>query len=433
MLNTYPWWKNLIVVVILIAGVFYALPNIFPPDFAIQISTESSDGVVTQEALETSEKALTDAGLKFKGGGISGGNALVRVYDAETQLKAKKVIEFALQGLKKHYVVALNSAPTTPQWLRDIGAQPMKYGLDLRGGIHFLLQVDTDGAIKAHVKQLQSDIKRSLREDKLRYHSVEIEADGLKISFEEEGVRAKALDALKQKYNEFKFTEGKDDLFFITAQMTQSAIQEIQTFAVSQNVQTIRNRVNELGVAEPLVQRLGANRIVVDLPGVQDTTEAKRILGKVATLEFRMEAQPDAPSSSTLSYDYEGRKVELERDMIISGDRVIDAQVGYDRNSGLPEVDITLDSTGGEKMNRATRHNVGRRMGVVFIETKTRNKIEMVDGEKTLVPEPYTTKRIISLATVQSALSVKFRITGLDAPEARELSLLLRAGALAAD
>lgn len=434
MLNTYPWWKNLLIALVLVAGTLYALPNIYAPDFAVQISTETSGGAMTQETLDRIEKALTDAGIKVKGASLeSGGNALIRVYTSEAQLKAKKAVEFALQGLQKHYVVALNSAPTTPQWLVDIGAQPMKYGLDLRGGIHFLLQVDTDKAIKDHLTQLQSDIKRSLREERLRYHAVELADNSLKVTFEEQAVRDKALDLLKEHYGEFKFTTGQDSLFFIDAQMTQGAIDEIQTFAVSQNVQTIRNRVNELGVAEPLVQRLGADRIVVDLPGVQDTAEAKRILGKVATLEFRLEAEPDAPASSTISYDYNGRTVQLERDVIITGDRVIDAQPSYDRNSGLPEVDITLDSQGGDKMNHATRHNVGRRMGVVFIETKTRNTVKMVDGEKTLVPEPYTTKRLINLATVQSALSVKFRITGLDVAEARELSLLLKAGALAAD
>lgn len=433
MINTYPLWKYLLVVGVLLVGVIYALPNIYPPDFAIQISTESSGGVVTRDVLQQAEKALTDGGVNVKAGDIEDGNALIRVFDAESQLRGQKLVEFFVQGLPKHYVVALNEAATTPQWLSNIGARPMKYGLDLRGGIHFLLQVDTPKAIEGHVKQLESDVKRSLREERLRYHGVEIHDNSVKISFEEESVRDQALVLLKKNYGEFQFVEGKDDLYYITATMTQKAIDEIQTFAVSQNVQTIRNRVNELGVSEPLVQRLGASRIIVDLPGIQDATEAKKILGKVATLDFRMQAKPDAPPGSTISYNYEGHKVELERNLIISGDRVIDAKVGYDRDSGMPQVNITLDSEGGEKMNRATRDNVGRRMGVVFIETKTRNAVKMVDGKKTLVPQPYTTKRVISLATVQSALGVKFRITGLAGGEARELSLLLRAGALAAD
>jgi preprotein translocase subunit SecD len=207
----------------------------------------------------------------------------------------------------------------------------------------------------------------------------------------------------------------------------------MEDFAVSQNLQTIRNRVNELGVAEPLVQRLGRNRIVVDLPGVQDTAEAKKILGKVATLEFRMEALPDAPRSTTLSYEYEGRTAAIEKDVILRGDRVFDSQVGFDPDSGLPQVNITLDGDGGELMHRATRHNIGRRMAVIFIETKTREKYDMVDGVEVRTTVPYIERKVISLATVQAALGVKFRITGLDSGEARELSLLLRAGALAAD
>jgi preprotein translocase subunit SecD len=215
--------------------------------------------------------------------------------------------------------------------------------------------------------------------------------------------------------------------------MDNASIREIEDFAVQQNLQTIRNRVNELGVAEPLVQRLGRKRIVVDLPGVQDTAEAKKILGKVATLEFRMEAKSGASKSTILSFDYGGRAVRAERDLILRGERVFDAQVGFDPDTGLPQVNITLDSEGGELMHRATRYNIGRRMAVVFIETKTRDRYEMVSGQEVKISEPYVEKKIISLATVQAALGVSFRITGLQAGEARELALLLRAGALAAD
>jgi preprotein translocase subunit SecD len=207
----------------------------------------------------------------------------------------------------------------------------------------------------------------------------------------------------------------------------------MEDFAVQQNLQAIRNRVNELGVSEPLVQRLGRNRIVVDLPGVQDTARAKNILGKVATLEFRMEATPDAPKSSTTEYNYEGFDVRIEKDIILRGDRVLDAQVGFDPDTGLPQVNITLDGDGGELMHRATRHSIGRRMAVIFIETKTRDVKSIENGVEVLTPVPYVEKRVISLATVQSALSVRFRITGLQGGEARELALLLRAGALAAD
>ncbi|MEX2326904.1 MAG: protein translocase subunit SecD, partial [Pseudomonadales bacterium] len=314
-----------------------------------------------------------------------------------------------------------------------MGAEPMKYGLDLRGGVHFLLEVDTQKAIADRLEQLESDVKRTLREENLRYRDVVTENRILKVSFDDEAKRDEARTLLQGAYNQFTFGNGQDENYFVTLQITQQTIDEIETFAVSQNVQTIRNRVNELGVAEPLVQRLGASRIVVDLPGVQDTTQAKRILGKVATLEFRMEALPDAPRSTTIEYDYEGRTAQLERNIIIRGDRVIDAKVGFDPDSGLPQVNITLDSEGGEKMHRATRNDIGRRMAVIFIETKTRDVLRTIDGEKQLVPEPYVERRLISLATVQAALGVQFRITGLTASEARELALLLRSGALAAD
>ncbi|MEX0941379.1 MAG: protein translocase subunit SecD [Pseudomonadales bacterium] len=434
MINTYPLWKNLLVVAAISFGIIYAMPNIYPPDFAIQISSADSGGVVSQRILDRAVSALEEEGMNHIGISVTDdGNALIRVPDDDTQLKGKEVVEFALHGLADRYVVALNSAPTTPAWLTRMGAEPMKYGLDLRGGVHFLLEVDTQKAIADRLEQLESDVKRTLREENLRYRDVVTENRILKVSFDDEAKRDEARTLLQGAYNQFTFGNGQDENYFITLQITQQTIDEIETFAVSQNVQTIRNRVNELGVAEPLVQRLGASRIVVDLPGVQDTTQAKRILGKVATLEFRMEALPDAPRSTTIEYDYEGRTAQLERNIIIRGDRVIDAKVGFDPDSGLPQVNITLDSEGGEKMHRATRNDIGRRMAVIFIETKTRDVLRTIDGEKQLVPEPYVERRLISLATVQAALGVQFRITGLTASEARELALLLRSGALAAD
>ncbi len=433
MLNTYPLWKNLLVAGALVLGILYSMPNIYPPDFAIQISSADSGGIVSESVLTVALEALAEEGMEDIGSSLENGNALIRVPDDDTQLRGKEVIEFALHALDGDYVVALNSASTTPAWLQNMGAEPMKYGLDLRGGVHFLLEVDTDKAILDRIEQLETDVKRTLREANLRYDEVVVEDRVLRVAFDDESRRSEARELLQQSYNEFELTTGSDERYYINLAITEQTIDEIETFAVQQNVQTIRNRVNELGVAEPLVQRLGGSRIVVDLPGVQDTTEAKRILGKVATLEFRMEALPDAPRSTVLPYSYEGRTAQLERNIIIRGDRVIDAQVGFDPESSLPQVNITLDGEGGEKMHRATRNNIGRRMGVIFIETKTRDVLKEVDGERKLVPEPYVERRLISLATVQAALGVQFRITGLTASEARELALLLRAGALAAD
>jgi preprotein translocase subunit SecD len=433
-LNTYPLWKNLLVVFAISLGVVYALPNIYQPDYAIQISSETSGVAVTDRALKTATDALDAAGLKYFGAELGDRNVLIRLPDDDTQLKAKTVIQRSLHDLKQRYVVALNSAPTTPQWLNDLRAAPMKYGLDLRGGVHFLMEVDTRSVISERMSSLEADVKRKLREEKIRYKEVDASNSGvLKISFEDSETRIAAQRLLESQYREFIFASGADGLPFISLTITADTIKSIEDFAVSQNLQTIRNRVNELGVSEPLVQRLGRNRIVVDLPGVQDTAEAKRILGKVATLEFRLEAQADAPRSTTVAYDYEGRAVNLERNVVIKGERVVDAQVGFDPDSGLPQVNITLDGDGGNMMHRATRNNIGRRLGVVFIETKTRDSYEMVDGEEVRKTTPYVERRVISLATVQAALGVQFRITGLQAGEARELSLLLRAGALAAD
>jgi preprotein translocase subunit SecD len=317
-----------------------------------------------------------------------------------------------------------------------MGAEPMKYGLDLMGGVHFLMQVDTDRAVEDRLEGLEQEIKRTLRsgDERVRYSSSEIlPGQQLRMGFASEALRSQARRQIEENYGQFQIIETEGDEFFLDLSMTDDNVRQIEDFAVQQNLQTIRNRVNELGVSEPLVQRLGRQRIVVDLPGVQDTAEAKKILGKVATLEFRMEAKPDAPRSSTLPYDYEGRSVRLERDLILRGERVFDAQVGFDPDSGLPQVNITLDSEGGELMHRATRYDIGRRMAVVFIETKTRDRYEMRNGEEVKISEPYVEERVISLATVQAALGVSFRITGLNAGEARDLALLLRAGALAAD
>ncbi|MFT6754211.1 MAG: preprotein translocase subunit SecD [Candidatus Azotimanducaceae bacterium] len=434
MINKYPLWKNLIVLFAITLGVIYSLPNIYPPDFAVQVSSSSTGQPINESILATATGSLDEASVAYFGAELGATNLLIRFNDDVAQRQAKGIIERSLHDMEGDFVVALNSAPSTPQWLVDLRAEPMKYGLDLRGGVHFLMEVDTESVITDRLENLETDVKRQLRSEKLRYKSVETPSRGiLKISFTTEEVRNDARRLLESQYSEFVFSTGDSPLPFVSLKITNAAVEEMEDFAISQNLQTIRNRVNELGVSEPLVQRLGRNRIVVDLPGVQDTAEAKKILGKVATLEFRLEAKPDAPRSTTISYPYEGRTAELERNIVLRGDRVVDAQVGFDMDSGLPQVNITLDSEGGNLMHRSTRNNIGRRLGVVFIETKTRDSYTMVNGEEVKETIPYVVRRTISLATVQSALGVKFRITGLQSGEARDLSLLLRAGALAAD
>jgi len=312
-INKYPLWKNLIVVGAIALGIVYSLPNVYPPDFAIQVSMEASGELVDVAALDTTKKTLDGAGLEYFDAEIVKGNVLVRFPDDTTQLKAKPLVERAIHDLPNDYVVALTSADSTPDWLTSIRAEPMKYGLDLRGGMHFLMEVDTESVVTNRIENLGTDVKRQLREEKLRYKSVESPSRGvLVISFANEDIRDAARTLLESQYIEFQFSNTSGELPSITLIMTQNAIDEVEDFAISQNLQTIRNRVNELGVSEPLVQRLGRNRIVVDLPGVQDPTIAKKILGKVATLEFRFEALPNAPRSTTITFDYEGRPAELE-------------------------------------------------------------------------------------------------------------------------
>jgi preprotein translocase subunit SecD len=435
MINQYPLWKNLIVLVVVLFGIVYSLPNIYPPDYALQVSMEDTEIAVSGGAFKVVTDTLDDAGISYFGAELDGNSAVLRFPTADDQLKARSAVQRRLADEREEFVVALFSAETTPQWLQDLGADPMKYGLDLRGGVHFLMEVDTDSVVKKRLETLETDIKRQLREARLRYkREFETPAEGvMRVLFDDEETRNEARTLLEGQSAEYTMLTGSGAFPYIDMTITEAAIREMEDFAVSQNVQTIRNRVNELGVAEPLVQRLGRNRIVVDLPGVQDPTIAKSILGKVATLEFRLEAEPNAPRSTVISYPYEGRTANLERRVVITGERVVNAQPSFDPESGLPQVSIDLDGEGGNLMHRSTKDNIGRRLGVVFIESKTIDTYQMVDGVEVVVPKRVTERRVISLATIQAALAVKFRITGLDSGEARELALLLRAGALAAD
>jgi len=336
--------------------------------------------------------------------------------------------------------VALNLAPTTPEWLRNLGASPMKLGLDLSGGVHFLLEVDMQKAIDTRLNVYEGEIKSLLRKERVRYRSLPGQKGVIQLGFVDEATASEAQGLIRKNYNDFQMNVApRNNLQVLTLNLSEAKLAEIREYSIKQNLTTVRNRVNELGVAEPLVQRQGANRIVVELPGVQDTAEAKRILGKTANLEFRLAAEPDAPRASTESFEFRepGRPpVDLERTLIITGDQVTDAQASYDEN-GRPQVNIRLDGHGGDLMNRATRNNVGRSMAVIFIEQKpvTRYVREVVDGveQEKRIETFQEEKKIISLATIQSPLGSQFRITGLDGQgESSELALLLRAGGLAA-
>ena len=434
MLNRYPLWKSLLIMVGLALGGLYALPNLYPDDLAIQISGARSATVIDAQVLDKAVDALDKAGLNTKGVELTAKNVLVRVLDSESQLRAKAVLSDALGD---NYLTALNLAPTTPDWLTSLGAGPMKLGLDLRGGVHFLLEVDMVQAVAQRLDVYVSEIKSTLRAEKLRYRAVSREADGsLRIKFMDAQVRDQARAQLKSNYSEFLMnSDDVDGAYYLLVSLNESSVREIENYAVNQNLTTLRNRVNELGVAEPLVQRQGRNRIVVQLPGVQDTAAAKRVLGATANLEFRLEAKPGAARVSTEEFTFRSnpdRRAILEKGLIISGTSVSNAQSSFDE-TGSSQVNIDLDSQGGKLMNRTTRNAVKRRMAVVFVEHKSRIKVVEVDGELVDQRQSYVEKSIISLATIQTALGNSFRITGLDgAGEASELALLLRAGSLAA-
>jgi preprotein translocase subunit SecD len=439
MLNRYPLWKYLLIIAVLMLGLLYAMPNLYPDDPAIQISGAQTGQTIEQRELDRIESALQAAGIETKGTDLGDldRSGLVRLVERSDQLAAQDVVR---RTLGQQFVVAQNLAPTTPQWLMNIGAGPMKLGLDLSGGVHFLLEVDMDKAIEARVNVYESEIRNLLRTERVRYRSMPSQGNVLQFGFTDAEQLSDAQRLVSADYNQFQMTTvSREGLEVLRLTLTEAEMAEIRDYSVRQNLTTVRNRVNELGVAEPLVQRQGANRIVVELPGVQDTAEAKRILGKTANLEFRLGAELDAPRATVETFDFRGDKrppADVERSIILTGDQVTDAQSNFDEN-GQPQVNIKLDGPGGDMMTRATRNNIGRGMAVIFIEQRqiSRDVMQEVDGVmvETKVPAFVEEKSIISLATIQSTLGNQFRITGLDSPaEASELALLLRAGGLAA-
>ena len=436
MLNRYPLWKNLFIASIVAMGFYYAAPNLYAPDPALQIGGSSGAQGMNERVLERSSQALSDAGIGHFGEEVqeSGKTGLVRLNNRDQQLKAQAVLQRALGD---GYIVALNLAPTTPDWLVSGGARPMKLGLDLSGGVHFKLEVDIDAATDRKLEQYENGIKRRLREERIRGR-IALEGTRIGMTFRSVEDREAARAEVRDLYPELLLDRVDEETPQLFAEVTEATMAEVVEYAVAQNLTTLRNRVNELGVSEPLVQRQGKNRIVVELPGIQDTAEAKRILGKVANLEFRLVAEANAPVSERQRFDYRGETRQgmtewLERDIIITGERVSNAAASFDQN-GQPNVQITLDGEGGMLMSRATRANVKRRMGVLFIERKYRTRYETDEnGETVVIRDPYDEKKVLTAPVIQSALGAQFQITGLDSPaESSELALMLRAGALAA-
>ena len=426
MLNRYPLWKTLMIALTVIIGFLYAAPNLYEPDHALQVSgIKGRDvGLSTFERI----KSKLDPQIEIKSAVLEDGQVLIRLNDLESQLKAR---ELTTELLGQDFTVALNMAQNTPDWLSAIGASPLNLGLDLRGGIYFLMEVDMRDLMKTTNEQMVLDFKSDLRKDKIRYRSIRILPEGVTLKFRDEATLEKALTLLEQNYQTTKFRQLKSDPLSVRAMMSDELLRQTKLEAVEQNITIIRSRVNELGVAEPDVQRQGEDRIVVQLPGIQDTAKAKELLGATATLEFRLadsQASPNnVPADSKLYKRREGGTVVLKKRVILRGESITGASSGFDEN-GIPEVNIKLDGKGGNKMSEFSKNNINNPMATVFIEYKPTGKVGP-DGKKLLKK----VEEVISVANISTQLGRNFRITGLDSPaEARSLSLLLRAGALRA-
>ncbi|EKB19565.1 protein translocase subunit SecD [Aeromonas veronii] len=433
MLNRYPLWKYLMVVFVIAIGFLYAAPNLYGEDPALQVSA-SRGAEVKLDTLDLVTQTLDEAKIPVKHAAFEHGLILIRFKNTEDQLKARDIVA---NKLGDNFITALNLAPSTPAWLEAIGAAPLKLGLDLRGGVHFLMEVDMAEALTKQQEQMVQDFRAELRTQKIRYSGVRRVGDQVQVIFRDEADQERAVSHLRRQNPDLTFTtEQKGDEFILLAGLSEAKIKEVKKYALEQNITIIRNRVNELGVAEPLVQQQGAERIVVELPGIQDTARAKEILGATATLEFHMvdeaadiqaAAEGRVPPSSKVYTDRNGRPVVLHKRVILTGDHIVGAQSGFDEYS-RPQVNIKLDGQGGNKMANFTKDNVGKGMATVFIEYKPVGQ-PGPDGKRKFRKQ----EEVINVATIQSRLGSQFRITGIDnANEAHNLALLLRAGALIA-
>jgi len=435
-MNRYPLWKNLLVVAVIVTAIIYAMPNLFGDDPAVQVSAGRLNSVDLQLVNEI-ESSLKQAEIPYKGVVLEENRLLIRFSEADEQLEARELIQQKLSS--EDYIVALNLAPNTPAWLQSLGAEPMNLGLDLRGGVHFLMEVDMNAVLKQTLESYASDIRILLRDKTIRYTQVNVENGVLTFGFREAADRDAAIDEIDREYNELEVVIDENaERPTVTINLNDTIVRETQNLALQQNITTLRNRINELGVAEPTVQQQGQDRIVVQLPGVQDTAQAKKILGATATLEFRLvDFESDVqdavngrvPANSELYYHRDGRPYLLNKRVMLTGEHVINAASTIDGQSGSPAVSVTLDGKGARIFSNITRDNIGNPMAVVFIESKV--ETQTIDGEEVSVRRQIP--EIISVATIRDQLGKKFQITGLDSTtEARDLALLLRAGALAA-
>ncbi|MEY3882315.1 MAG: hypothetical protein RIQ94_3111, partial [Pseudomonadota bacterium] len=432
MQNHFPLWKNLLVLIVFGVGIIYSLPNLYGDDPSVQVSSTQAVNIAQEQANQI-DATIKTAGVPLKAFEFKDGRVLARFTNTDDQLK---VADLLREKMGSNYTVALNLAPTTPGWLRSLGAQAMYLGLDLRGGVHFLLEVDMDAAVKQAEERYNDDLRLALRGAKMRYQSVSKDNGFIKVTLKSVDDKPALLALLDKDFRNLDITEpeAQDQVWL---KVSEKEVREIKKFAVAQNMTTLRNRVNELGVAEPVIQQQGENRIMVQLPGVQDTTRAKEILGTTATLEYRMvDVEHDVqqavtghvPVGSRLYYERNGNPILLDRRVIVTGDQIVDSSSGQDQD-GRPSVNISLNGVGAAKMAKTTQVSVGKPMAVVFIEYKVETKT--VNGQK--VRHKEKVEKVINVATIQGVFSKRFQTTGLDSPqEARNLSLLLRAGALAA-
>ena len=432
-MNHYAAWKNALIVFFLFLSTLYALPNLYGSDLAIQI-TGTGDYIVEDSDLESISSILTENNVDFKSIKIDSNNILVRFNNSQSQLSSKTLLK---NSLSRNYVVALNLAPSIPQWLGNLGGKAMSLGLDLRGGVHFLLEVDMEAVVSTSLDRYYNELRTALRKDKL-YKKIRKEDNRLVVSFKSEDLKNKAKKVLKNDLPDLVIVEGSELELEFGLEVSSSAQSTAKSSALKQNITTLRNRVNELGVAEPIIQQQGTERIVVQLPGVQDTARAKEILGAVATVEFRLvDEQNDVqtaiqsgktPSGSKLYKFKDGRPLLLKTTVIATGENIVDASSSVDQDN-QPQVSIVLDSSGGRTMLETTKEFIGYRMAVVFIE----NQVETIIEDGVAVKKRSKTQDIINAATIQGTFSNRFQITGLDSSrEARNLALLLRAGSLSA-
>lgn len=432
MQNHFPFWKNCLILITFAIATFYAIPNLFGEDPSVQLSSVNSKPL-EQSHVDQMKTALEKAGLTSKAIEFDKGQVLARFNNTQDQLKAADLLR---DSLENKATVALNLAPSTPAWLRALGANPMFLGLDLRGGVHFLLEVDIPAAIKQAEERSIGDLRLALRAAKVHYQSVTKENTAIKIKLNNAEEVAATQEVLAKDFQNLTSLKSTEENVLLLA-LSETEQKEIKRFAVSQNMTTLRNRVNEIGVSEPIIQQQGENRIVVELAGVQDTTKAKEILGTTATLEYRLvDTEHDVqkavagqvPVGSRVYYEKNGNPILLDRHVIVTGDQIVDASAGADQD-GRPSVNISLNGVGATKMGKTTQTSVGKPMAVVFIEYK--NETKTVDGKK--VHHKEKVEKVISVATIQGIFSKRFQTTGLDGPkEAHDLALLLRAGALAA-